>query len=103
MIEEDDEAAFIEADIQFHKAIVKASHNKVLIDLYEHMTDILYQSVETLLKIRKKLNFQAHIHQDLFEAIRDKQVEQAVQCVNIYIDELQETLNEIKEGGTWEM
>lgn len=97
-----DESKFLEADINLHKAIVQASHNKVLIELYESMTDILYTSIKTLLAMRKQLNKEGQIHRDLYEAIRDKNIETAILSVNFYIDELKEMLHNMKEDKTWE-
>lgn len=102
MYVEKDEAKFIESDIKFHKSIVNASHNQVLIDLYEHMTETLYYSIKTLLKMRKKLNKEGQIHRNLYVAIRDKKIDQAIQSVNTYIDELKEMLNNVEEDRIWE-
>lgn len=96
-----DERKFLEADIHLHKAIVQASHNTLLIELYESMTDILYQSIKTFLAMRKHLNKEEKIHRDLYEAIRDNNEVVAIQSVNAYIDELKEMLHHMKEEKSW--
>src|SRR5690625_7276720 len=42
---------FITSDIEFHKTIVRASGNQLLIDIYDNMTDILYLFVYNILSI----------------------------------------------------
>jgi DNA-binding FadR family transcriptional regulator len=43
--------AFVEADATFHQAVVAATHNRVLIELYEHLADPLRASVAEVLRI----------------------------------------------------
>lgn len=50
--EKEDIDQFITSDIEFHKAIVQASGNQLLIDLYEHMTDLLYSFVHDFLAMQ---------------------------------------------------
>src|SRR5690625_6664708 len=45
---------FITSDIEFHKTIVRASGNQLLIDLYDNMTDILYSFVYNFMAIRSE-------------------------------------------------
>jgi DNA-binding FadR family transcriptional regulator len=40
-----DDQAFLEADAAFHQAVVAATHNRVLIELYSHLADPLRASV----------------------------------------------------------
>jgi DNA-binding FadR family transcriptional regulator len=41
---------FVEADAAFHQALVAATHNRVLIELYAHLADPLRQSVTEVLR-----------------------------------------------------
>lgn len=34
-------AAFVDADVSFHRAVAAAAHNAVLAELYEHLSDAL--------------------------------------------------------------
>lgn len=88
---------FIEADISFHKAIVEASHNRMLIDLYEYMTDALYSSVRDLMLLNAPLDFEKEIHLELYEAILDQDVNRASEYVNGYSNELKKALMSMKE------
>lgn len=88
---------FIEADISFHKAIVEASHNRMLIDLYESMTEALYSSVRDLMLLNAPLDFEKEIHLDLYEAILEQDVKRASAYVNGYSNELKKALMSMKE------
>ena len=90
---------FIEADISFHKAIVEASHNRMLIDLYEHMTDALYSSVRDLMILNTPLDFEKEIHMDLYEAILEQDMNRASEYVNDYSNKLKKTLMSMKEDS----
>lgn len=88
---------FIEADISFHKAIVEASHNRMLIDLYEYMTDALYNSVRDLRLLNAPLDLEKEIHLELYEAILDQDINRASEYVNGYSNELKKALTSMKE------
>ncbi|WP_307256361.1 FadR/GntR family transcriptional regulator [Oikeobacillus pervagus] len=96
-----DHIQFIEADILFHKAVVQASHNQMLIDLYEHITDALNTSVQDLTMLRAPLDYEKEIHQELYEAILAQDTDQAVKNVNSYMDELKRTLTNKKGSHIW--
>lgn len=87
---------FLDADINLHQAIVQASHNQLLIELYESMTDILYQSIKTFLVMPQQTDREEQAHRSLYEAIYNKDVEKARQSVNEYIDELKDMINSLK-------
>ncbi len=50
--ENNDSLQFIKMDIDFHKSIVQATHNKMFIELYEHITDSLQNSVDKVMEIK---------------------------------------------------
>jgi DNA-binding FadR family transcriptional regulator len=61
--------AFVEADAAFHQAVVAATHNPVLIELYSHLTDPLRASVAEVLRVSDgRLDEE---HHTLADAIRD--------------------------------
>ena len=83
---------FITADIEFHKTIVQASKNQLLQDLYEHMTKPLYSSIKDLMAMDTQFCYDKEIHNELFKAIRDQDVEAAVNDVNEYIAQFKKRL-----------
>src|SRR5699024_5961604 len=68
--EKDDLDQFIESDINFHKAIVHAGNNQLLIQLYEPLTDVLYAFIQDVMKLERPFQYEDELHTDLLEAIR---------------------------------
>lgn len=83
---------FIAADIAFHKTIVQAAKNRLLQDLYEHMTNPLYSSIKDLMMMDPQFCYDKEIHNELFKAICDQDVEAAVNYVDEYISQFQKRL-----------
>lgn len=73
-------ADFIDADIDFHLAIALASHNPLLIRLFEEVTDRMRHRVWLKAAIpvvsRRAQQYQAQ-HRSLYESIRNKEVAKA--------------------------
>ncbi|GIN70581.1 GntR family transcriptional regulator [Bacillus sp. J14TS2] len=89
---------FISADMAFHKAMVKASHNQLLQELYEYMTDPLYTSISKLMIIDTPFACEKMIHSELLDAIREQNIEEAIKYVNEYIFDFKKRLaSELKE------
>ncbi|HLR67343.1 FadR/GntR family transcriptional regulator [Virgibacillus alimentarius] len=84
---------FISADIKFHKSLVKAANNQLLQDLYEHMTDPLYFSIQDVMVMDSEFDYEKEIHSELLEAICQKNVEDATKYVNEYINEFKKRLS----------
>ena len=61
--------AFVEADAAFHQAVVAATHNRVLIELYSHLADPLRASVAEVLRVSDSALDDGH--HALARAIRD--------------------------------
>jgi DNA-binding FadR family transcriptional regulator len=62
--------AFVEADARFHQAVVAATHNRVLIELYSSLADPLRASVAEVLRISDDEGHDES-HHALARAIRD--------------------------------
>ncbi len=62
---------YIDVDMELHKAIVLATHNNVLIDLYDHMTDAVM----------------ATIHQSTHEEIEEQHVQVHTQLIHHIINQ----------------
>lgn len=74
-------ATYVEADIEFHLAIAKASHNKVLLDLYQSFSPVLTKILSNFLLHQSNYKDNSDIHQQLFEAILNQNEKKAIQCV----------------------
>eukprot|EP00767_Chilomastix_cuspidata_P008574 gnl/Chilomastix_cuspidata/9940.p1 GENE.gnl/Chilomastix_cuspidata/9940~~gnl/Chilomastix_cuspidata/9940.p1 ORF type:complete len:219 (-),score=20.09 gnl/Chilomastix_cuspidata/9940:130-786(-) len=72
-----------EADLKFHLAIAKASHNSIFYDLYKSISQYICFSVAKRLEltlIEEKLISQLHI--ELYEAIFSQDVKKAEETIN---------------------
>lgn len=88
----EDLAAFVEEDIELHRAVVAATHNSVLIDLYGHMTDSLRESIyDTVSKTKLKEHY--NTHKDLVESIIAQDPNRAENAVQAHIKAFQNTIN----------
>lgn len=94
----DDLDQFIASDIQFHKTVVQASNNQLLIDLYEHMTEILYTFVHELMVMDAPFQFEEELHFELFVAIQRQDKRSAAMYVENYMEVLKENVIKLMEG-----
>ncbi|MDK0523515.1 FCD domain-containing protein [Streptomyces sp. ML-6] len=69
--------AHVDADIAFHRAIVAAAHNPILVDLFDSFTPRSRQAMIDMLRLRGEFGSDAdqHAHMSVLEAIaaRDSQ------------------------------
>ena len=82
-----DHYKFTKKDIIFHKSIVKATHNKMFIELYEHITDGLQKSIDEVMQMRNEGTFENELHIDLYDAIKNRNPQLALDSVNEYLNE----------------
>lgn len=64
----------VDADIAFHRAIVKAAHNPLLVDLFDSFTPRSRQAMIELLRINGEFGGDAdqHAHVSILDAIADR-------------------------------
>ncbi|MFJ7974312.1 FadR/GntR family transcriptional regulator [Peribacillus sp. NPDC096379] len=89
---------FIDMDIAFHKSVVKATHNQMFIELYDHITDSLQSSIRDIMSVRGSLNDEYEVHSDLYEAIRLQDTQLAIKSVNAYVKKANDSLFTVMEG-----
>ncbi|WP_338554805.1 FCD domain-containing protein [Paenibacillus sp. KS-LC4] len=73
-------------DIRLHQGIIVASHNEILIDLYNHIADASQDSITSLTRYEVNAEF-VEMHRQLVEAIVDQDADRAVAAVHRYIAE----------------
>lgn len=88
---------FITSDIQFHKTIVQASGNQLLIDLYEQMTDVLYSFVHDFIVMEPSFFIEQALHLELFEAIQNQDKKSAALYVESDMDVLKGHISKMLE------
>ncbi|GGE34887.1 GntR family transcriptional regulator [Pullulanibacillus camelliae] len=81
-LQEGNYTTYIQADIDFHLAIAKASGNQVLYDLYKAFTPILRTILSSLVLNTTHYSDNTDIHEGLFQALLAQDEEAAVQYVN---------------------
>ncbi|MGV9797171.1 FadR/GntR family transcriptional regulator [Mycobacterium sp. NPDC003449] len=79
-----DHEEFIRADTEFHLAVMRASHNSVLIELYRGLTEAIAASVAS----SSTASSDMFAHDGLIEAIVDGDVERAGREAGGFLDEL---------------
>lgn len=87
-----DWAQFIELDIRFHKAVVLASTNQLLIDLYEPLLETINSFVQDLMAMNATFKFEEELHIDLLSAIRGQNKEAAATYVENYMELLRKEI-----------
>lgn len=79
-----DPEEFARTDTEFHLAVVQASHNSVLIELYRGLTEVIMASVATA----SAAPAGRYSHDELIEAIAAGDVERAGREASGFLDEL---------------
>ncbi len=74
-------ATYVDADIDFHLAIAKASGNQVLYNLYQSFIPVLRKILSSLIVHVTNYNDNSEIHEDLFQAILAQDEEEAIRSV----------------------
>ncbi|QAY65865.1 FadR/GntR family transcriptional regulator [Paenibacillus protaetiae] len=73
-------------DVRFHMAVVAAAGNRLLQDLYSHITEGMRAAVLEVYGLNNSDYFE-HTHELLYQAIADQHAEKAVEAVQLYINE----------------
>lgn len=79
---------FIKADIEFHKSVVEASENQLLIDLYNPLADMIYDFIENIMTSGAAIDQEEALHTELFKAIESKNQLAAGNYIETYIEKL---------------
>lgn len=85
--------SFAEADIALHHAIIAASHNGILIDLYTSLAESLRASVHDLTGMNLHTEADPGAHEALVQAIMERQPAKAAAIVSQDIDCLKKMAN----------
>lgn len=85
-----DMPTFVEADFAFHKAVVAATHNSLLIELYDDISQAVYESIaHTVYRAPDSADEDPALdHQRLADAIHAGNADSALREAACYLDEL---------------
>jgi DNA-binding FadR family transcriptional regulator len=80
----------VDADTAFHRTVVVAAHNTILVELFDTFTPRLRQAMIDLLRIRRTFGSDAdqQVHTDLVEAIAAHDVEAAAAVSRAHLQSL---------------
>lgn len=90
-VENGDHAAYAESDMDFHRSIIAASHNTLLAELYDHMTEGLRDSITEVVQMSDHACFLQN-HEQLLQAIVRQDSTQAAEAVRLYIEQSKQYL-----------
>ena len=74
------------ADLDFHMAIAKATHNDIILSMYRYVSEYFNQYIYSKLHSQDPQQAIDQAHDRLFQAIRERDTEQALLCVNQIIE-----------------
>ena len=81
-----DDDGFREADIDFHRAVVDAAHNQLLAGIYGSLAENIDGSWTSAAGLDRAAHAGHDNHDDLFEAIRDGSVQDAMLVAGAILD-----------------
>ncbi len=90
-----DTAGYLNADIEFHNAIAVASKNHVIVDLFRTFSSVLRETLFKLAKVQDTHDPHTHIHEQIYEAIKKRDVAAAADWT---LRNLDGTVREIRDS-----
>ncbi|MFF4949281.1 FadR/GntR family transcriptional regulator [Streptomyces chattanoogensis] len=93
-----DLAAFVDADMDFHRTIAAAAHNSVLAELYEHLSDALRSTLQSVIgaPVPDSVRNQYDEHVAIVDAIEARDAEAAERAA---LAHLAEGMAALREGA----
>jgi DNA-binding FadR family transcriptional regulator len=98
-----DPQGYISADVAFHIAVARATHNSVMIDLYEQMTESLHMSVGGTVDVKELMDEQAQTHGALVQAIAEQNADAAEEAARSLIQASKTALLERIQKGSLDL
>jgi GntR family transcriptional repressor for pyruvate dehydrogenase complex len=95
-----DDAASEDADVRFHVAIAECTHNPILIDMMRSLMLHLQQTIRETRQLwfyaqQESAQRLLEEHRDIFQAIRDRSEDAAVQCMKLHLEKVDRVLQKI--------
>ncbi|WP_306316517.1 MULTISPECIES: FadR/GntR family transcriptional regulator [unclassified Streptomyces] len=96
--ESDDAAAYVERDVEFHRAVVAASGNPLMAELYESIVESVRDSIASLLPNWTPELPGANAHDDLADAIARRDPEAAAEAALAHTRTVEAAMERMAEG-----
>lgn len=86
---------YVDADMRFHRAVVEASNNPVLLELFDTFVPRLRQSMVEMLRISKPLeaDIDHESHEAIVEAIADQDRSKATESSRTHLESLKAAIS----------
>lgn len=97
LINKNDYKKYSQADLDFHISIIKASHNKIFINIIHNIKDIYYYYLEELNRVFGPTLESIDAHIKVFMAIKEHDVETAKTSLNNAMKTNTIAINKLKE------
>ncbi|MCF2132249.1 FCD domain-containing protein, partial [Strepomyces sp. STD 3.1] len=98
---DDPEKISDEADFAFHKSIFQSTHNEVLIEVLNNLSDVYYRAMKTSLSINPRIQGKKkqvyEEHQAILKAISMRDPGQAEEMMRIHLKNSQDKLLQYKD------
>jgi GntR family transcriptional repressor for pyruvate dehydrogenase complex len=85
----------VEADIRFHLYIAVASHNEIIFKLMKNIENLLYSTRKQTLELPGRKEESIIEHKQIFQAIKEKKRERAVQAMRFHIRRVEDLIDRI--------
>lgn len=87
-----DERAFVQADLEFHFAVARASHNQLLEQFYYLVRDLLSEVITELVMLPEVKDESIVLQRDIAEAIQSRQVDRAKEAAQAHMQYIETLL-----------
>ncbi|MFE0174614.1 FadR/GntR family transcriptional regulator [Streptomyces sp. NPDC059002] len=96
-----DIAAFIDADVAFHRTVADAAHNSVLAELYGHLSDALRETLQSVVAapVPDSVRHQLDAHEAIVDAIEARDPQAAEAAVLAHLAEGMAALRDQPQDG----
>jgi GntR family transcriptional regulator, transcriptional repressor for pyruvate dehydrogenase complex len=94
-IHENESALFVFEDIEFHKDIFRYTYNKILMNIFDFICEILLESIKSTMKIEQSIDRGQSKHKEIFDKIRNRDVEGAQIAINNHLDQIKEDIERL--------
>ncbi len=87
---------FVFYDMTFHLGIARASHNRVLVQVFSSIKDLLWEAQSQLARVPGVMDKASALHREIVAAIKEKDPEKSRMKMFTHLDEVQRILNGIQ-------
>lgn len=87
---------FVFYDMTFHLGIARATHNRVLVQVFSSIKDLLWEAQSQLARVPGVMDKSRRLHKEIFAAVKEKDPEKSRSMMFTHLDEVQRILNGIQ-------